>query len=170
MLTRGWKQDRADRRDTVSRAGSGVCELTNQSRLGITEEGLKETVAKTECFRQSCCMRRRSKTLGCINKLADFVTLWSCRKTAGFEPEEIHKCAETDFDKHWSAVHRIPVSSHSLPPPSARLFFFCNVEFPQLLQLTRRQRLGGEKCLFLFSLHNDRYATFIFAGARWQTG
>ena len=36
---------------TVTSAGSGVCELTNQSRLGIWEEGgLKETGAKTECL------------------------------------------------------------------------------------------------------------------------
>ena len=31
----------------VSGAGSGVCELTNQSRLGIRDRCLKETGAKT---------------------------------------------------------------------------------------------------------------------------
>ena len=35
-----------------SSAGLGVCELTNQSRVGIWEgEGLKKTGAKTERFR-----------------------------------------------------------------------------------------------------------------------
>ena len=35
----------------VSRAGSGMCELTNQSRLSIWKGGLKETGAITERFR-----------------------------------------------------------------------------------------------------------------------
>ena len=39
--------------DKVSSAGTGMCELTNQIRLGIQEGGgLKETGAKTEGFRQ----------------------------------------------------------------------------------------------------------------------
>ena len=33
--------------DIISGTGSGVCELTNQSRLDIEEEGLKGTGAKT---------------------------------------------------------------------------------------------------------------------------
>ena len=36
-----------------SGAGSSMCELTNQSRLGIWERGLKETGPKTERFRQN---------------------------------------------------------------------------------------------------------------------
>ena len=36
----------------VSWAGSDMCDLTNQSRLGIWGRGLKETGAKTERFRQ----------------------------------------------------------------------------------------------------------------------
>ena len=42
--TESWTRDRADD-DTESDAGSGVCELTNQSRLG--REGLKETGVHT---------------------------------------------------------------------------------------------------------------------------
>ena len=38
--------------DIVSSAVSGLCELANQSRLGIPARGLKETAAKTEHFRQ----------------------------------------------------------------------------------------------------------------------
>lgn len=39
--------------DTVSSAGSGMCELTNQGRLGFQEgQGLKETGAKMESVRQ----------------------------------------------------------------------------------------------------------------------
>ena len=36
----------------VSGATSGMCELTNGSRLGIQEGDVKETGAITECFRQ----------------------------------------------------------------------------------------------------------------------
>lgn len=38
--------------ETVSDAGSGVCDLTNHSRLGIRDSGLKETGAKPEHLRQ----------------------------------------------------------------------------------------------------------------------
>ena len=35
----------------VRGAGSGMCELTNQSRLGFLKTGIKDTVTKTEHFR-----------------------------------------------------------------------------------------------------------------------
>lgn len=35
----------------VSGADSGLCEMTNQKRLGIGEAGLKETEAKTKGLR-----------------------------------------------------------------------------------------------------------------------
>ena len=41
--TRSWKHNRGK----VCGADSGVCELTNQSRLGVQERGLKETGATT---------------------------------------------------------------------------------------------------------------------------
>ena len=42
----------------VISAGQGVCELTNQRRVCILDEGLKETGAKSERFRQ-CCRTRQ---------------------------------------------------------------------------------------------------------------
>ena len=36
----------------MSGAGSGVCELTNQGRLGVQDGWLMETVAKTKGFRE----------------------------------------------------------------------------------------------------------------------
>lgn len=45
----------------VSGARSGVCELTHQRRLGISEDCLKETGAKTS-VRQSCSSGRDEET------------------------------------------------------------------------------------------------------------
>lgn len=56
----------------VSGAGPGVSELTNQSRLGVEEKGLKETRTKTECFRQCSSTR----------KLKCFLSIKECIKPA----------------------------------------------------------------------------------------
>lgn len=48
-LTGSWKHDNPTG-DTASAAGSGVCELTNRSNLGICEVILKETGAKRVSF------------------------------------------------------------------------------------------------------------------------
>ena len=44
---------------SVTGAGSGVCELTNQRRLGVqVEAGLKETGAKTEGEHRAAALDR----------------------------------------------------------------------------------------------------------------
>ena len=53
----------------LSGAGPGVSELTNQSRLGVEEKCLKETITKTECFRQCSSMRK----LKCFLSIKAFI-------------------------------------------------------------------------------------------------
>ena len=59
---------------TVTAAGSGVCELTNRSRLGIQRGALEETTAKTECFSQ----KGNTVPLS-MRKLMSFLSIKACK-------------------------------------------------------------------------------------------